>query len=621
MIKKLGTSIKNIGTKTLILIIALSFAVWGLGDIFIGNTNPTIATVGKSKIKLNDFNLEYQTILNNIRQGSDEPLPEEFIKTLGIHNSVINNMINNEYINLLSKELGIIASDNFLRKSIIQNKNFHDQLGVFNKDYFNYFLNRYNISEKELVNISEKSLINDILIKTIGSAASTSKVIVNNFTKNRDTTRKAEIYEIDTSSLIIKKKISNNEIIKHYDKIKNNLLVPEKRHINLITINKNNINSDVVIEEDTILNIYNANLEFYKTPEKRKILQLIFDSESKAKEFLKNAKDIEDINNYIIKNNINKDDISLGSVTKKELSDDISNTSFNLKENNFSAIIKSAFGWKVLFLEDIILEKNISFDDVKKSIKEDLINNTISERVYDKANSFYEKFIETNDLNASLKFSSLERENIKNVQIDNIKEIDININDISEEEIVKIIFNLKEGSLSDPVENRNNNLFFVHLEKIVESIPKNFEDAKEEVVEDIYRILRKNEAKKIADNIYNNLLQKKTPDPSLYNLIKTNWITNDDRLENKIDQKIKKIIFKTKLNTYSKIQEMAEYKYVFVKPTSQSNKVLEEEKRTLSKNILYNIDSNIDNDILSALLIDLKVKKKSSINENFINSF
>ena len=75
------------------------------------------------------------------------------------------------------------------------------------------------------------------------------------------------------------------------------------------------------------------------------------------------------------------------------------------------------------------------------------------------------------------------------------------------------------------------------------------------------------------------------------------------------------------MNTYSKIQEMAEYKYVFVKPTSQSNKVLEEEKRTLSKNILYNIDSNIDNDILSALLIDLKVKKKSSINENFINSF
>ena len=57
MIKKIGTSIKNVSTKILILVIALSFAVWGLGDLFTGNNNPTIATVGKSKIKLNDFNL------------------------------------------------------------------------------------------------------------------------------------------------------------------------------------------------------------------------------------------------------------------------------------------------------------------------------------------------------------------------------------------------------------------------------------------------------------------------------------------------------------------------------------------------------------------------------------
>ena len=66
---------------------------------------------------------------------------------------------------------------------------------------------------------------------------------------------------------------------------------------------------------------------------------------------------------------------------------------------------------------------------------------------------------------------------------------------------------------------------------------------------------------------------------------------------------------------------MKEYKYIFVKPTAQSNKILEEGKRTLSKSILTNLDSNIDNDILSALLIDLKTRKKSTINQNFINSF
>ena len=150
-------------------------------------------------------------------------------------------MINNEYINLISKDLGISSSENFLKRSILNNKNFHDQLGVFNQDYFNYFLNRNNISEKELISISKKALINDIFLKTINSSRATSKVIGNNIKKKKDLARKAEIYEIDTTSLIIKEKITDAEIRKHYDEIKSTLLIPEKRDLNIIYINKSNM--------------------------------------------------------------------------------------------------------------------------------------------------------------------------------------------------------------------------------------------------------------------------------------------------------------------------------------------------------------------------------------------
>ena len=46
--------IKNLGSKFLIIVIALSFAVWGVGDIFVANqSNPTIAKVSNLNIKLN----------------------------------------------------------------------------------------------------------------------------------------------------------------------------------------------------------------------------------------------------------------------------------------------------------------------------------------------------------------------------------------------------------------------------------------------------------------------------------------------------------------------------------------------------------------------------------------
>ena len=53
-------SIKNIGSKFLIIIIALSFAVWGIGDIFLPNgNNPTIAKVSRAEIKLNESQLDF----------------------------------------------------------------------------------------------------------------------------------------------------------------------------------------------------------------------------------------------------------------------------------------------------------------------------------------------------------------------------------------------------------------------------------------------------------------------------------------------------------------------------------------------------------------------------------
>ncbi len=621
MIKKIGTSIKNISTKILIALIALSFAVWGIGDIFTGSSNPTIATVGKSKIKLNDFNLEYQAIIENLRLSSEEPISEEIIKTLGIHNSVLNNMVNNEYINLISKGLGISSSENFLRSSILKNKNFHDQLGVFNQDYFQYFLNRNNISEKELIIISEKALINDVFLKTISSSQGTSKVIANNIKKKRDLARQAEVFEIDTTSMIIKENLNDDEITKHYNEIKSTLLVPEKRDINIIYIRKKDIDNDINIQSNELLEIYNSNIDFYKTPEKRKILQFIFDNELKATDFLKNTKNLKDINDYIKKNNINRADVDLGFLAKDELDSDLGNITFNLKENTFSNVMQSTFGWKVIYLEKIKSENNLSFDQVKNDIKNDLTTNILSERIYEKANSFYEKFLESNDLETSLKYVNLDKKGIKEVEINNIKNLNIEDNTLSEEDLAKIIFNLNDNALSDPLESKNNNLFFIHLEKISKSTPKSFDVAKKEVIDSLYNKKKRQQSQKIANTIYNDMINQKQSKQIYLTTSKTSWITNDNRINDTLDAKIKNIIFKTKLNSYSKINQLEEFKYVFVKPTLQSEKHLDMEKRTKTENVLTNIDSNIKNDIINALLVDIKTEKKSSINQNFINSF
>ena len=67
------------------------------------NNNPTIAKVGNSEIKLNEFQLDYQLLIDNLRRTSQQPITEEFLKALGIQNNVIDNLISKKYINFFLK--------------------------------------------------------------------------------------------------------------------------------------------------------------------------------------------------------------------------------------------------------------------------------------------------------------------------------------------------------------------------------------------------------------------------------------------------------------------------------------------------------------------------------------
>ena len=102
------------------------------------SNNPTIAKVGNSEIKLNEFQLDYQLIIDRLRQSSDQPITDDLLKALGLHQNVIDNLITKKYLTQLSKSLQINISENYVKKAIVNNPLFNDQLGVFNKDYFNF---------------------------------------------------------------------------------------------------------------------------------------------------------------------------------------------------------------------------------------------------------------------------------------------------------------------------------------------------------------------------------------------------------------------------------------------------------------------------------------------------
>ena len=94
MLDKLRNNINSIFSKLFLLILAASFALWGVGDIFSPKQDPTLAEVGHLEVTANEFITTYQRILSELNSNTKGNFTDELARSLGLPNQTLNQLIN-----------------------------------------------------------------------------------------------------------------------------------------------------------------------------------------------------------------------------------------------------------------------------------------------------------------------------------------------------------------------------------------------------------------------------------------------------------------------------------------------------------------------------------------------
>ena len=77
MLQNLFSNLKSLTIKLFLGLIALSFAVWGVGDIFQGGSDPIIATIGKTEITASQVAQTYNRELEQLRRLTNGQIDAE----------------------------------------------------------------------------------------------------------------------------------------------------------------------------------------------------------------------------------------------------------------------------------------------------------------------------------------------------------------------------------------------------------------------------------------------------------------------------------------------------------------------------------------------------------------
>ena len=601
----------------ILFFIFISFAFWGVGDIFRGGSS-YILKIGKYKISRDTFLREFESNVNYLKKNKKL----NKIELENVVNETLSNLKDRYLILNAVNLMNINISKKILRKKIYENELFQNKLknNKFDKNIYTNFISRNFSSEENYLEYLKNQILIEIIANYFEKKIYYPQNLTNKIYNKLEEKKSFQIASIDKNYQRTVIKIPNDEsMLEYFNKNKKKYLFDERRSFSYIFVNLNYLKKKVEVNEDEIIDSYNNQKQDFLIPEKRKVEQLFFDNEEIGKKIL-NSINKENKFKEIAENEKEKNIsyIALGLVEKEQLFDEFADQVFKLKENEFSKLIKTDIGWHILKVTEIIKSKSKKLSEVKNTIKEDIaltksydeldiVLNEVEDEITNGAN--LEEI--SNKLNLDLiNVKLLEKKSFFNSDLPNEIKINNFYQEVFEEELNSDLF----------IEEIEDGFFIVRVDEIVNEQLKTFEEAYNDLIKDVKeeRINKKinNIIKKFKKKIQEGVDFIEISDLLKMNSRITKKLNREDIINQGFSFEFTNKIFESKKNTIHENETSDNY-YV-VKVISDSEVKFNNEKFNVVKksvNKIYGIDN------LQQITKILENKFPISVNKNLLNEF
>lgn len=473
--------IKSIVVKTLLILLATSFVLFGIVNFFNGVGNTNILKINNEKISVNKFS---KFLTEKRSQVFDKNLTSEelkFLNSKAFINLSLSEFIGNLLLENEIKKLNLVESKKAVFEDIYNDQNFKGEDGKFNIKIFNQILSNNNLTEDAYVNYVSFYNSRNALIDTLTSQNLVNDYIFKKLFEEQNKYITANVVIIKPKDLILKsKELTDQEIKEYYEQNKENFKVPETKVISYIDIN----------------------LSKYNTEEAKQEL-------SNLEDLILSAKNIDEIANQY---KTNKKIINYNEKNKK-VPDDFNFEILDYSTGTFSDLVyKDNNIYRIYYLENIIPEYYLSLEKSKSDIVKIIKANNKKLEEAEALKRIYKQLRNNNAEKVALRNGFKFEKNIV-IYKTNVK--------YPETFVDSLYKNIKKvNSLIEPVFDSENNEYLIGQIKSVKDISDTNTNFMSEITQ-----------QKILNNSYNNSVMQ-----SFENyLFHTNKIIINDKLLNSLN--------------------------------------------------------------------------------------
>ena len=611
----------GIVVKALLGLLILSFAMWGVADVFSpGGSDQTLASVGDVSIQPEEVRRDYQREIDRLSSTFGTRIDVEQARMFGLGKAVVQRAVQRTLYDLGAAELGIIATDDLVRRDIRNFSGFKNAQGQFERARFNQLLQSNRLSEAGYVTLTRGDIVRGQYLSMVNTAPLTPKHLANALYAHRNEKRIAETvtFLFDAETGVGEPDAAT--LAEFHKENAQTYTAPEYRKLTFISLTAAEIAKEIAVSDDTVRQAYEDRMEEFSEPEKRDLLQIRFKEEAQARsahdrlktgdDFLKVAQELAGMDARAT---------ALGSMKKSELPPALATVAFNLEPQSFSEPVKSVIGWHILRLKGITPARQQTIEETGPELKKQIQAEQSIDSLYHLANRMEDELGGGSTLEEAALALNLPLTSQDEIDSTGRTPAGTKVSGVPTASFMETAFSTPEGQESNLIEAGDDGYFIVRVDAVTQPVLKPLDSVRADVTKawkarQRRQMAETNGAAMIeqikAGGDFNKLAAERGLTVTTTPAVGREGAANLPRL-------IMEGLFSAKLNETVAAAGTDGYVIARIKEIKPANPAADAEK---VKAVSDQLTASIRNDLMSQLATGLQKEFPVSINSEAINS-
>jgi peptidyl-prolyl cis-trans isomerase D len=358
---------------TVMGVLIVSFAVWGIADIFKGFGQSSLATVGKTEISTEQFRQIYTERLQQLGRSFGRPLTSEQARAFGLDRQVLQQTIQEAALDEEARRMGLAQSQEETMRLIYGDPNFRGLGGKFDPQRFQATIRQFGYTEQRYLAEQRRLGLRRQIAGTVSAGVEPSKVLLDAMTRFQNEQRSMEYVKLEAAQAGTIDAPSPEALAAYFEDHKTQFRAPEYRKLSFVVINPEEIGKWTEVSDEDARKIFEQNRERLGTPEKREVQQMVFPNEAEAQAARARITSGTSFDDVAKERNLNPADVDLGVIAKSAIIDPaIADAAFALPSGEVSQPIKGQFGVALVKIGKIEPGVTPTYESVAAQVKKEL---------------------------------------------------------------------------------------------------------------------------------------------------------------------------------------------------------------------------------------------------------